>query len=425
VEKGELSYKAVNACIQYIYQLDGMHIVTVEGLRTSADLNPIQKAMVDCNGAQCGYCTPGIVTTLCGFFNDKTNTQPATSQEIRDALTGNLCRCTGYESILNAGTSVDVAHFAKLPALYPSKEMVTDLARCQQESVTVETFERRFFTPTSVAEAVAFKRDNPGLTVISGGTDVSVVCNKRHVEPSVVMSLAHLRELDTIVQKDGCVVVGARASLVKLEQFIQDIYPEFYQILEVFGSPQIKQAGTLAGNIANGSPIGDSLPFLYVMDAEVELTSVSGSRRVNINQLYTGYRSLAMNTDELITRVFIPLLKPEETLKLYKVSKRKHLDISTFTAAIRMTITNNAMQDVSIAYGGVGPVVLRLPKTEAFLQGKPTSLDIFQEAGKIAVTEITPISDVRGNRDFRLQLAENILQKFYWEAVATQEGIPA
>ncbi len=443
----QLAYQPVNSCIQFLYQLDGAHVVTVEGLKVNGALNPVQEAMVNCHGAQCGYCTPGFVVTMCALFDpnlnpDSTEAKPVaacgsmTAQKVKDALTGNLCRCTGYEPIIRAGLSVDSSQITPLDDLYPVAPILAAYADLQAESILIETppvngnaAGRIFFGPVSVREAVAFKSQHPGTVIVSGGTDVGVVCNKRGLEPAVIMSASRLPDLDTIRlnttdNESPTVSVGARVTLSALERFMESRVPELFKILNVFGAPQIKNAGTLAGNIANGSPIGDSLPFLMAMDAEVELSGLDGARRVNMNQLYTGYRKLDMKPDELIIRIYIPLPGPAELLKLYKVSKRKHLDISAFTAAIRLTqSTDGRIEAVRVAYGGVGPVVMRLPQTEAFLLGKDFTEAVFREGGKIARREITPISDVRGSSAFRLQLAENILLKFYLETcLENQDG---
>ncbi|PKL76296.1 MAG: xanthine dehydrogenase, partial [Candidatus Melainabacteria bacterium HGW-Melainabacteria-1] len=222
-------------------------------------------------------------------------------------------------------------------------------------------------------------------------------------------------EAHELSEQDGQIVVGARVSLSQLEHFCRERIPEFSRLMRIFASPQIKNKGTLVGNIANASPIADTLPFLYVADAEVELLSLRGTRRVNINQFYTGYKQLDMAPDELISRVVIPVPGQSELLRLYKVSNRKDLDISTFTAAIRLKLTGQRIAAACIAYGGVGPTVMRLPQTEAFLQGQALEAGVFARAGEIARSEIKPISDVRASADYRLQLAENILLKFYAE----------
>jgi xanthine dehydrogenase small subunit len=239
--------------------------------------------------------------------------------------------------------------------------------------------------------------------------------NKRAFTPNVVMCTTQLPGLDQICTVDGVVEIGARVNLRDLELYMRDLIPEFYKMLWIFGSPQIRSAGTLAGNIANASPIGDSIPFLMIADAGVEVTGVEGTRRIKCNELYKGYKILALKADEIITRIFIPIPAPTDLLKLYKVSRREHLDISTFSAAIRIVKDGNKVKSASIAYGGVGPVVVRLKKTEQFLQGKEFDFQTFASAGKMAREEVTPISDVRGSSEFRFQLAENIMLKFFYE----------
>jgi xanthine dehydrogenase small subunit len=236
-----------------------------------------------------------------------------------------------------------------------------------------------------------------------------------------VMSLTHLSVLESFEIKNKTVTVGAKLSWSKLAEHCQRHLPQFEEIIKIFASRQIKNAATLAGNIANASPIADSLPFLYVIDAELELSAyqqnaeVVNKRWVRINQFYHGYKITEMKADELITRIRWNLPEADDLLKLYKVSKRKDLDISTFTAGIWLRLKKGKIQQVRLAFGGVGPVVLRLPETEEYLQGKPLQPEIFQEAGKIARDEISPISDVRASSDYRSQLAENIMQKFFHE----------
>lgn len=421
-EQGKLVYQPINSCIQFLYQLDCAHIITVEGLKMDNALHAVQTAMVEHHGAQCGYCTPGFVVSMCAMFQQ--GTEKPSCQEVRDGLTGNLCRCTGYEPIIRAALNVDENRVTPLETLYPSEGMLKAFEAAQAEPVLIQAEERTFYKPVSLESAVEFKASHPETVIISGGTDLGVQCNKRGIEPASILSTAHLPDLDTlraVTDAAGREVleIGARVSLSVLERFVELRIPQFFKILNVFGAPQIKNAGTLAGNIANGSPIGDSIPLLMVMDAEVEVLGEAGLRRININRLYKGYRTLDLKPDELITRIWLPVPSPAETLRLYKVSRRKHLDISAFTAAIRLTIEDGRIQSARLAYGGVGPVVLRLRETEAFLTGQPVNESIFREAGKLARQEVTPISDVRGSSGFRSQLAENMLLKFYLE---TQEA---
>jgi xanthine dehydrogenase small subunit len=414
-------YRPVNSCILNLAQLDGSSIVTVEGLRETKTvsrgdaesrkkeelrvsappretvLHPVQTAMVQCHGAQCGYCTPGFVMAMAGMFevSDRVN-----EKQVRDGLTGNLCRCTGYEPIIKAALAVDGSSSAKMRARYP-------LLPDARESVQVGTF----CAPATLDEAIAFKHDHPGCTIVQGGTDVGVWVNKRRYQAPAMLSLAKIDSLNEIREEDGTVVVGANTSLADFETFIADRIPELAGIMAIFGSPQIKNAGTLVGNIANGSPIGDTLPYLFVAGAMLEMNN--GTRSVPIDRFYLGYRKFDLQPDEIITRVRLSIVR--DTLKLYKVSRRKDLDISAFTAAIRLAMTGDRIDRAGIAYGGVAPTVIRMPRTEAFLAGKSATLETFEQAGRIARAEIKPISDVRGSADYRLQLAENIMAKFWYE----------
>jgi len=394
-------FAAVNSCIQALFQLDGASIVTVEGLQLDGALSPVQEAMVACHGAQCGYCTPGFVVAMSALFetSDKVD-----EKQVRDGLTGNLCRCTGYEPIIKAALAVDASSRPRVRQMYPNLPDARD-------AVQVESF----CAPTTIADAVRFKAEHPGCTIVQGGTDVGVWINKRHFTAPAMLSLGKLHELDDIHEDGGRIVVGANVTLTALERFVERRIPELFRILNIFGAPQIKNAATLAGNIANGSPIADTLPYLFVADAELELTGSGGTRVVPIASFYKGYKTFDLRPDEIITRVFVPIVR--DTLRLYKVSRRRDLDISAFTAAFRLTLADGAIASARIAYGGVAPVVLRMPKTEAFLKGKPAILSTFEAAGPIARGEISPISDVRGSRDYRLQLAENILCKFWHETL--------
>ncbi|HEX8170329.1 MAG TPA: FAD binding domain-containing protein [Thermoanaerobaculia bacterium] len=398
---GKLRYGAVNSCIQFVFQMDGAHVVTVEGLAPRGELAPVQEAMVRCHGAQCGYCTPGFVVALAGMIEDG-------EQNPRNAITGNLCRCTGYEPIVKAGCDALNAQ-RPMEERYPSGPIVEAYAN---DAVRIGNF----YKPTTIEEAVRFKAEHPQCVIVQGGTDFGVWCNKRNYVPEAILSLDGIEGLDGIAMEDHELLVGGRVTLAEFERTIRDAVPETAEILDRFGSPQIKNAGTLAGNIANASPIADTLPFLFVTGAKLELTGMNGVRTVAIANFYKGYKTLDLRPDEIITRIRIPLPQDGETLRLYKVSQRSHLDIATFTAAMLMRRTDGRIDAMRVAYGGVGPVVLRLAQTEEFLKGKPPTVETFTRAGEIAKSEIAPISDVRGSREYRLQLAENAMCKFYYDA---------
>ena len=426
VRNSQLLYEGIDSCIQYLYQLDCSHVITVEGLKDEAQIiHPVQKAMVDAAGSQCGYCTPGFVMALAAMLETG---ETLTRHSVQDGLTGNLCRCTGYEQIIDAGLSLNQKVIPKASKCYDAKALLADFMEHIVQSVYCEYEKKwngagqqvKFFVPAYLEEALEFKQKNKHVIVVAGGTDISVQMNKERLEPNCIMSLTHLTGLEILEIENKTVTVGAKVTWTELGEFCQEHLPQLDEIISIFASRQIKNAATLAGNIANASPIADSLPFLHVIDAEMELTASHSIRWVNINRFYHGYKNTEMKPDELITRIRWNLTESEDVLKLYKVSKRKDLDISTFTAGILLRLKKGEIQNARLAFGGVGPVVLRLPKTEEFLQGKPMLPAIFHEAGKLARDEISPISDVRASSDYRLQLAENILLKFFYECSDNQ-----
>lgn len=423
-----LYYESINSCITFMHLMDCTHLVTVEGLSENSSLNAVQSAMVAHHGAQCGFCTPGIVCAMTEFVNhqvcQRDEAPPARLEaaQIRNALTGNLCRCTGYAPILHAGQDIDLNAFVTLQHRYETPDMLQDLAAHQTQGVHLKTADREFYAPTSFEAAADFQANTPDSKIFSSATDMGVLINKERANPLKITNLSRVAEAHEVHEQEGHIVVGARVTLSQLEHFCRERIPEFSRLMRIFASPQIKNKGTLVGNIANASPIADTLPFLFVAEAELELRSATAQRRVNINQFYKGYKQLDLAPDELISRVWIPIPDRADILRLYKVSNRKDLDISTFTAAIRLRLdAQRQITAASVAFGGVGPVVLRLPMTEALLRGKPFEEETFLAAGAQARQEITPISDVRASADYRFEVAENLLMKFYceWEETHT------
>ena len=439
-----VEYLAIDSCIRFVFQLDGCHIVTVEGLagaglngnssfssncKEQAVLNGVQQAMIDCHGSQCGFCTPGFVVAMTGVLEQ--NDSP-TVDDWRHGLTGNLCRCTGYSPIIAAGGKSNRQNTPRINSIYSCEPMCSAVEPVQNDPIQIETGEgsgrKLVCSPTVVSQATDFLAQHPESEIVAGATDVGVRYNKGHCDANIWLDLNRVADLEGVelVTDAGSesIVAGARATWHQLEQLTRESAPQFHEIISIFGSPQIRHVGTIGGNIINASPIADSIPFLFICDAEMELQSQSGTRTVSINDFYTGYKQFDLQPGELLTRVRIPLPAGDTQLRLYKVSRRRDLDISTFTAAIAITTNEtNAgqIESASIAYGAVGPVVLRLPKTEQFLVGKPFSVDTMQAAGDVAVDEITPITDVRGGQEFRLHLARNVLVKFYHEV--TSQGV--
>lgn len=438
----KLTYAPINGCIQYIYQLDGCHVITVEGLTAGSkchkDLNPVQESMVKNNGAQCGYCTPGFIVAMSAVaycpeltYRDTSaaaaaaaTAQPGchSAEQIQDALTGNLCRCTGYEAIVKAGVESQFSEFTPLSSLFEEKKIAQHLALLATDEVFIETGGRKFYLPATVETCSQYLAQHPDSTLVSGGTDVSVNCNKRGFCPPSVVSTARLPGLSSIdtLEEDGRKVlrVGGRVTLSQLERTLYEQMPQLNHLLWTFGSPQIRLAGTLAGNIANGSPIADTIPYLMCLGGAVEASSTRGKRRIAMRDFYLGYKTLALAKDEVITAIYLPLPHQDEIVRLYKVTRREHLDISSFTAAISLKLSaTQTIERASVVFGGVAATVVHIDAVENFLVGKEHSLATFVEAGKLAKDSIKPITDVRGSKDYRLKLAQNIMRKFYFETI--------
>jgi len=430
----DFQYKTVNSCIQYLLQLDCTSIITIEGMLEDGKLNAVQEAMVECHGAQCGYCTPGFVVALSSLVADcQANSVGVGCDQVKEALTGNLCRCTGYESIMSAALAASSQKMQSFLEKFPSAPMLAAMSTIRGIPVAIEGrlagLQSTFYKPLTISEAARLKAEHQGAVVVSGGTDMCVNMNKRGFTPPCIISLSGVDNLRQLAIIDGHLTVGASVTLRELERFVEDKIPQFYKILWTFGSPQIRQAGTLAGNIANASPIADTLPFLTVMEAQIEVTGQNGARRIPIGRFYTGYKKMDLSSDEIISSIIIPLPAAETLLRLYKVSKREHLDISSVAAAfyVKLSKAENGGQKIAlakVALGGVAATCIRSTAAEIFLQGNSFNLDVFAEAGRVAAAELQPLSDVRGSKEFREQLTRNLFVKFFYESLGELELEP-
>ncbi len=404
-----MQYATVCSCIAAMSQLDATHVITIEGLKYGQRLNPIQSAMVSCHGAQCGFCTPGFVVAMTGLLErDRT----ADLNTVRRELVGNLCRCTGYESITASAKRCDRSAIRSLEELYPSGPIVAALSAQTAQALNLK--EQTTLRPVTLAQATRFRADHPGCLVLAGGTDSGVLANKGKLQAGPRLVLGGVVALSQMAVTPQHIELGATVTVARLEAICRASFPELAEYLQWFGSPPIKNAATVAGNLATGSPIGDLLPPLLVMNAEVELTSVSGTRWVNLNSFYVGYRKSVMRPDELMTRIRIPL-PAGTTTRFIKVSRRKDLDISTVSAAFAWSTQGAAIADVRVAIGGVAATVIRVSVAEAILNGGEPTLDRFAEAGRAAAASISPLDDVRGSAAYRLALAENVFSKCWHE----------
>ena len=411
-------YLPIDSCIRFLFQLDGCHVVTVDGLAKDGSLAAVQQAMVDCHGSQCGFCTPGFVMALVGGCHALAHGQDL---DWRKELSGNLCRCTGYVSIFEAAERAATAP-DWLATRFADDAWIHEGVRLRRESLDLRGEQdggpMRVSSPASLAEALEERRE-PEPRVVAGATDLGVLWNKGILRPRHWLDLARIPTLQGLEIEESAagrtLVAGPLATWTDCLAICSAECPEFVPILEAFGGPQIRHVGTLGGNIINGSPIVDSLPLLFAMEATLELASAAGTRQVPIDEFYKGYKQLDLAADELLVRVRMPLPAPADLLRLIKVSRRRDLDISTFTAAILIRREAERIAAARIAYGGVGPTVVRMRAAEQALVGRPFTEETFRHAGEVAAGEIRPLTDVRGTADYRLQLARNVLLKCYHE----------
>ena len=414
---GKLIFKSVNSCILPLYLIDGAQVVTVEGLKVSdTELHPVQQAMVDCQGAQCGYCTPGFICAMAGMAEKfKSENKVITEKKAKNYLTGNLCRCTGYKPILEAAQSLDLGNTELLKDRYNNSAWLAEMKKIKSHSVMMNFKQKSIFLPVTIEEAVKAIANDSELRVIGGSTDIGVVVNKGRMTTSKAMALYHIENLRKISHDEKCITVGATATLSEFEDYIEKFIPELKKMLHIFASPQIKNQATLIGNVVNASPISDTIPFLMVSDACVVLQSLSGIREVKMSEFYLGYKKLDMKTDELVTAVRIPRLLSHESLRLYKVSMRKDLDISAVTFAGIVEVEKEKIKSARFALGGVGATVIRMSGIEAKVIGQDFSKAQFEAIANELPSIIKPLSDLRASKEYRMKLAQNFFLKFHNE----------
>lgn len=418
----EAPFEAMNSCIAIVAQMDGAHLVTVEGMERDGVIAPAQEAMRRCHGSQCGFCTPGFVMALSGMIEQHAD-EPIDRRMAANHLTGNLCRCTGYEPILEAACSLPRSDAHRVEPRYGTLDRRTRARSAMQVGFEIEHDGLRFAAPVSLAEACAFAATHPGCRVVGAATDLGVPINKGRPMPEALLSLHLVPELHEARVEESRIEVGARVSLSRLRHLCADLAPEFARFLDLFASPQIKNVATLVGNIATGSPIGDTLPFLLVADGRVHVARRGSGeeglqrRRIPMAELYRGYRQLSLEPGEIITHVSFERTASDRFLRLYKVSQRKDLDISTVSAAFSVRVDRSvrtgsvSIAEARVAFGGVAATPIRLPAVEEAMVGTLDAARVEANA-RLVAESIRPLSDVRGTAAYRSVVAANLFRRF-------------
>jgi len=409
---GAAHYHSINACIRFLPTVHGREVVTVEGLTgDDGSLHPAQQSISDHHGSQCGFCTPGFVMSLADLYLNK---GPTDSARLADALAGNLCRCTGYRPILDAGAAMfeypAPASWAREAT--PSQSRGERLRELRAATPTPQV--EGYSAPRDIAELAEAYRAHPDASLVAGATDVGLWVNKQLRELPDLIYVGDVAELRRVEDDTDALVVGAGASLEAAFQALTTRYPTLDEITRRFASPPIRHAATLGGNIANASPIGDSMPVLLALDAELLLRCGERQRRVPLDTFYTGYQRSVLEPGEFIEAVRIPHASTATRLAGYKVSKRRDQDISGLCAGIAVTIDDQQrMRGVRLGFGGMAVTPQRARHAEAALEGQPWQQAAFDAAGATLAQDFQPITDMRASAAYRALVAANLLKRFY------------
>jgi len=419
-----VDYVPVNSCIQLLPTLDGKSVKTIESLKKAdGSLHPVQDEMIKCHGSQCGFCTPGIVMSLVNLVQ----VLPTPNrQQITDSLSGNLCRCTGYNPIIEATFKAieqkselkleDHADVALLQKIQRAKTPTLTLDGDILVQPVVRTKKgNEFVSPATVAEVADYLLKNPTTTLLAGSTEIGLQVNKKFSRPEHIMYLGNVAELRQVTETAQAWRMGAAVSLTQVETLIAQAYPDFAEVLRRFGSPPIRSTATLAGNIANGSPIGDSMPCLMALGANLVLRRGDKTRNVLLENFYTGMKQNVLEAGEFIEAVVLPKPVSGQVFRAHKVSKRFEQDISATCAAISYTRQGGQLRDVKLAYNGLAPSPCRAPQLEAVLEGKAPA-DVKAADLDAAITaSFTARDGLRATWAYRALVARNLVIDFIEE----------
>ena len=414
-QRDGLRWRAVNSCIRFVSSIDGAALYTVEDLREdSGALHPAQRAMAECHGTQCGFCTPGFVMSMFALYQESMT--PArhgveiTREQAQETLSGNLCRCTGYRPILDAAQKLTT---------YPPR-YIDEAALIEQLKSIQPTRGANLagaLRPATLPDLLALRRQYPEATVIAGCTDVGLWVTKKHQQHARTLDVTAVPELACVTQTPTHLVIGAAARLRDAFALMEQQWPQLHHWFARFGSVPIRNSATLGGNIANASPLGDSMPLLIALGATVTLQSLGGSRVMPLEDFYTGFKKTALRADELLTLIHVPKAQREERVAAYKISKRFDQDISAVCLALRLSFANGRVQDARIGAGSITGVPARARATEAALVGQPWNEATVQRAIAIIRQEFQPTTGVRASANYRRQVTGNLLQRFWLESL--------
>lgn len=409
-----LVYETINSCIRLMGSLDGCHVVTVEYLTgRDGSLHPVQQAMVDYHGSQCGFCTPGFVMSLYALWME--NPSPSMS-DIERSLQGNLCRCTGYAPIVRAARAASAIP-ATNDRLMSARALIKAklLEMSDGTRVEIRTGDDLVILPASISDLADLRVHYPNATLIAGATDVGLWVTKFMRPISPVLFLSHLDDLRQIHVSEEKITLGAGVSYQEMSALITDYLPQLADYWGRIGGTQVRNAGTIGGNIANGSPIGDTPPVLITLGASIVMRRGDDRRIVLLEDFFIDYGKQDRQEGDFVEMLTIPRPNPSDHIAAYKVSKRRDEDISAVCCGIRLRLDGNIVSDITLAFGGMAAIPKRAKNVEAALIGKSWNDDTIKHAQEAFDDDFTPLSDWRASAGYRLLVAKNLLYRFYLE----------
>ncbi|HEY5796233.1 MAG TPA: xanthine dehydrogenase small subunit [Bosea sp. (in: a-proteobacteria)] len=414
LDRGRLRYEAINACIRFLATLDGCHLLTVEHLKgEDGALHPVQQAMVDCHGSQCGFCTPGFVMSLFALW---LNEEAPSVSRIEDALAGNLCRCTGYEPIIAAAQRM--YRLGNRDRVAVRSDVIRGRLRelADQETLSLTGPAGRFLAPATVEALADLVIAHPGATLVAGATDVGLWVTKGMRRLDSVIYLGQIEELRSIEDRGDHLYIGAMATHAEVRPALAAVSPQLDELMRRFGGEQVRNAGTIGGNIANGSPIGDLPPALIALGAMLVLRRGGEQRRIPLEDFFIDYRKQDRREGEFVEAVIVPKLPPGALFHVSKISKRFDEDISAVCGAFLLRIGDDGrIAEASLAYGGMAGIPKRAAAAEAALIGRAWDEASVADAIAALPRDFTPLSDMRASAGYRLTVAGNLLRRFLIE----------
>ena len=421
-EDGKLVYKPINSCIKFVPALHKKSIYTAKYISSSLqELHPVQQAMVTCHGSQCGFCTPGFVISLLAHYLDRAVKNP-NEDDVINAISGNLCRCTGYRPIIEAGIQMQDLHE---PIRFSREDAYSEERLHQQVQLELQPdlATDLFMAPSDLETFASIYVANPDYQILAGGTDVGLWVTQHLKKLKPILFIGEVKELQLIKEQDQSIWIGAGVSLEAAFVRIVQHYPELKELQQRFASLPVRKSGTLCGNVANGSPIGDSMPILIAINSTIVLRQGQTTRELNLEDFYLGYQQKNLQPGEFVEAIKIPYPSKNDHIASYKVSKRYEQDISAICFGAKVIVENGLIQSIRIAFGGMAATPKRAVQIEKFLINKPWSLDVIQAAAEMIEQDFQPLSDLRATTSYRLQVAKNLFNRFYQDVNHTGQSL--